>query len=120
MIRRVLLSAACLLACIGARDALAQSRTVQARDGDIILVPTDATITVARGIAGHIRVTAPHQGLVLVVMVDEGPNPDGIVDFFHRFDLTQPLPPQYLLDGPGTYEEYQMLGQQRGMPRYGI
>jgi TonB family protein len=120
MIRRVLLSTVCLLGCIGVDDALAQARAVQARDGDIILVPADATITVARGIAGHIRVTAPQQGQLLVVMVDEGPNPDGIVDFFHRFDLTQPLPPQYLFDGPGTYEEYQMLGQQRVMPRYGI
>ena len=122
MIRPVLLSALALFATtVHAADARAQARAIQARDGDIVMVPADATITVARAVPGRIKVAVHEQGRVLVVLLDQGPQPDGIVDSFYRFDL--PLlayPPEYAFDGAGTFEEYDMLGNQRGLKSYGL
>ena len=120
MIRRVLLSTACFLACIGIHDARAQARTIEARDGDVVLLPKDATITVARATAGRIRVAADPQGLTLVVLIDEGPQPDGIVDVSHRFELLHPVLPQYLGEANGSFEEFDLIGKHRGPGRMGI
>jgi TonB family protein len=121
MIRLRLLTA--LVLCwtgLHAADVRAQGRTIQVRDGDIVLMPTDATITIARGTPGHVKLTAHQEGRLLVVLLDEGPRPDGIVDRYYRFELPQPFLPQYVGEGPGTFEEYETLGNQRGLRRYGI
>lgn len=101
--------------------ARAQSRVIQARDGDLVQVPTEATITVVRSMPGHIKVAAHEQGRILIVLLDEGPQPDGIVDWFYRYEMAQqPYPPDYLFDGAGAFEEYETLGHQRGTRNYGI
>lgn len=120
MIRPVLLSAIVVFLAGFPADAAAQARTIQARDGDIVLVPTDATVTLVRAMPGHLRVTAHEQGRVLVVLLDEGAQPDGIVDRFYRFELLQPYPPEYVFDGAGTFEEYAVHGNKQGATRYGI
>jgi TonB family protein len=110
----------CLLSLAMWPDAQVQRRTIDARDGDIILLPTDATITLARGTPGHVKITSHEAGRVLVVMLDEGPKPDGVVDMFHRFDLPAPFPEQYVWEGPGTIEEFESVGKQRGIGSTGV
>ena len=111
MIRRVFVSFVCLLAAVG--SARAQGRAIQAQDGDVVLLPKDATINVVRSLSGRIRVAVDATSLIVAVLIDEGPNPDGIADFAHRFQLDQPFPAQLLADGPGTIEEYESFGAHR-------
>lgn len=122
MIRPLLLSAVVLLAIVShSTDAGAQGRSIQVRDGDIVLVPTDATITIARAAPGHVKVISHQQGRILVVLLDQGPTVDGIVDYYYRFELPQPFLPEYAGEGPGSVEYYDVLGnRERRMRSYGI
>ena len=121
MIRPVLLSALALfLLAPYPSDAHAQGRSIQARDGDLIVLPADATVTVVRGVSGHVRVASHQENHLLVVLVDEGPQPDGIVDSAYRFELSQPFPAQHVFDGVATVEEYEIIGHQRGGRAFGI
>ena len=121
MIRRVFLLTVIVCAIASdVRSASAQGRAVQARDGDIVLVPPDATIIVGRSTPGRIRVSSHQGGYLLVVVVDEGSQPDGIADVSHRFQLLQPYLPQYVYDGQGTFEEFETVGPRRAGRSYGI
>ncbi len=121
MIRPLLLTALVVFSiAVDPAAARAQGRSIQARDGDVVLVPTDATITVARANTGHIKVVAHDQGRTLIVLLDTGVQPDGIVDWFYRFNLTEPYPPEYHFDGAGTYEEYEILGNHRAGRSSGV
>ncbi len=115
----------CVLAAVVAfpsltAEAQTQHRTVQARDGDLVLLPPDATITIARSTTGVIKVAAHQEGRLLVVLIDEGPNPDGSVDAYHRFELKEPFPDVYAWHGEGAIEEYESVGRQRAPRTVGI
>lgn len=57
MIRRGLPTVLVLVALSGhPPGAGAQGRSIQARDGDVMLVPADAAVTIARATAGHVKV----------------------------------------------------------------
>ncbi|HWP99186.1 MAG TPA: energy transducer TonB [Vicinamibacterales bacterium] len=90
--------------------ASAQRRAIQVQDGDLVLLPRGATVTIVQSAEGHLRLSLRRDGRLLVVLLDEGPAPDGIVDLAPRFDLLQPFPPEYLWDGPATFEQYEDVG----------
>ena len=101
--------------------ARAQGRVIQAQDGDLVMVPAASTITVARAVGGHLKVVPHDEGRSLVVMLDEGPELDGMVDATYRFDVPQPpYPTEYAWEGPGTFEEYEQLGLQRRPTIYAV
>ena len=55
-----------VLACVVASESVAQSplpgRAIRARNGDTILVPGDATVTVVRTIEGRIKLASHADG----------------------------------------------------------
>ncbi len=121
MIRPVLLAAVVLFStAIHPAIARAQGRTIQARDGDIVLMPQDASITIARTIPGYVKVVAHREGFLLIVLLDEGLKPDGIVDRYFRFELPRPFDPVYVGEGAGSFEHYEVAGDQGGSRSYGI
>ncbi len=121
MIRPVLVAAVVLVStAFHPAIARAQGRAIQARDGDIVLVPTDATITVARAVPGYMKIIAHNEGRLLVVLLDEGLNPDGIVDSYYRFDLPQPYDPAHAGEGAGSFEHYDVVGDQSALRSYGL
>lgn len=116
---------ACVLAALFASASLAleaqtQHRTVQARDGDVVLLPPDATITVVRSTAGVIKVAPHKEGHLLVVLIDEGPNPDGYVEAYHRFELKEAFPERFAWHGEGSVEEYESIGRQKAPRTIGL
>ncbi len=121
MIRPVLMAAVVLFSsAIHPAIARAQGRSIQARDGDIVLLPQDASITIARAIPGYVKVVAHREGRLLIVLLDEGLKPDGIVDRYFRFELPEPFDPAYVGEGAGSFEHYEVAGEQGGMRSYGI
>ncbi len=101
--------------------AHAQGRMIQAKDGDVVMVPGAGTVTVARPLTGHLKLIPHEQGRLLVVLLDEGPQVDGTVDLVYRFSvIQQPFPARYAWEGPGTVEEYEQLGARRGLRGYGL
>jgi hypothetical protein len=91
----------------------AQRRTIVGQDQDVVLLPAGASITIVRTVAGRITVSPHDGGRVLIVLLDEGPQPDGSVDRAYRFELEQSFPREYVWDGAGTLEEYERLGERR-------
>jgi hypothetical protein len=91
----------------------AQRRTIVGQDQDVVLLPADASITIVRSLAGRLTVSAHEGGRVLIVLLDEGPQPDGSVDRAYRVELEQSFPRDYVWDGAGTLEEYEHLGDRR-------
>jgi TonB family protein len=101
--------------------AHAQGRVIQAQDGDLVMMPAAGTITVARPLTGHMKLIPHEQGRLLVVLLDEGPQVDGVVDLVYRFNvIQQPVPAEYAMEGPGTFEEYEQVGARRGVRSYGL
>jgi TonB family protein len=95
-------------------QAGAPGRTIRARDGDTVLLPGDATITLVRTVEGRIKLASHGDGKLLILLIDEGLTADGRVDVYHRFELREPFAAQYLWDGPGSVEEHEGFGAQRG------
>ena len=54
------------------------------------------------------------------MLIDKAPDPDGNVDLYHRFELQERYPPEYLWDGPGLVEEYEQFGAKRGRRAVGV
>lgn len=120
---RILTVSVVLILITGSAPAIAhaQGRVIQAQDGDVVMVPAAGTITVARPVTGHMKLIPHEQGRVLVVLLDEGPQVDGVVDLVYRFNaIQQPVPAEYAMEGPGTVEEYEQVGAQRGARSYGL
>ena len=93
------------------------NRTIDVRDGDILVIHGSARIPVVRRYQGHVRAlhNDTEKWLILMMDVATGPDnpPDGNVDASYTFEQISGWPLARVWSGSGTIEEYSLVGDWR-------